>query len=501
MRSANFMAIDRKYELLDGVFRSSIHGIAVINPSCEFVFVNEAFERMTGYSYGEIVGHNRKILRGENTDPVALELIDSSIVEGRELEIEVNYHKKDGSQLLCHLVLTPVFDFDNRGRLIYSVGIFRDLSMRIQMEQLQSELCEGTNLLEAYKEAIDASSIVSKTDIHGNITYANDEFCRISGYTKEELIGKNHNIVRSPNMPKTAFEELWKTILAKKTWKGIVENRAKDGSTYIVDATIKPILDRFGEIVEFISIRHEITEVINAKREAQEALKMKSSFFAKASHELRTPLNAIINFVEMVNEDFDEMLSDSETRETNRDFLRRIEKNAHHLRELISDVLDISKLEAQKGKLKLEAVDICDTLNSAYENMHSLALKAGLELRLTIRQTPLFTSVNERNFLQIIMNLLSNAIKFTKEGSVELFADCDEEAITVEVRDTGRGIPADKLQLIFEPFVQVESFDMGTGLGLKIVKEMCKAMNIDLSVRSVENEGTIFALKLKKAAM
>ena len=116
--------------------------------------------------------------------------------------------------------------------------------------------------LEQYKTAIESSNIISKTDIFGIITFVNDEFCKISGYTKEELIGKNHNIVRHPDVPASTFRQLWNTILQKKTYKSTVKNRAKDGSTFYVNTTVCPILNEEGEIEEFIAIRYDVTESV-----------------------------------------------------------------------------------------------------------------------------------------------------------------------------------------------------------------------------------------------
>ena len=122
-------------------------------------------------------------------------------------------------------------------------------------------LLESLVLLDEYKKALDESSIVSKTDLNGIITYINDKFCEISGYTKEELIGKNHNIIRHPDTPKEFFLELWKTISNKKTFKGILKNKKKNGQTYYVNSTIIPILDKNNNIVEYIAIRNDITSI------------------------------------------------------------------------------------------------------------------------------------------------------------------------------------------------------------------------------------------------
>lgn len=115
-------------------------------------------------------------------------------------------------------------------------------------------------LLEEYKEAVDESMLVSKTDLKGNITYVNDAFVEISGFTREELMGRNHRIVRHPDMPDELFSDMWTTITAGNTWKGVLKNRTRGEGYYIVDAVVKPIVDREGSIQEFISMRRDITE-------------------------------------------------------------------------------------------------------------------------------------------------------------------------------------------------------------------------------------------------
>jgi PAS domain S-box-containing protein len=132
---------------------------------------------------------------------------------------------------------------------------------------MSDRLNKNISFLNGYKMAIDKSSIVSKTNLKGIITYANDMFCKVSGYSKEELIGSPHSIVRHPDVPKEVFRQMWRTIKAKKVWKGVVKNRRKDGSTYIVNATIIPILDNKNEIIEYVAVRHDITELERSKEE------------------------------------------------------------------------------------------------------------------------------------------------------------------------------------------------------------------------------------------
>jgi PAS domain S-box-containing protein len=128
------------------------------------------------------------------------------------------------------------------------------------------------NLLKQYKEAIDRSSIVSKTDINGKITYVNESFCSTSGYKKDELLGKSHNIIRHPDMPSCSFKNMWETIQSKKPWSGIIKNRKKDGSAYYVKSLVNPILNDKGELAEYIAIRNDISELEMYKQELEKKL-------------------------------------------------------------------------------------------------------------------------------------------------------------------------------------------------------------------------------------
>jgi len=136
----------------------------------------------------------------------------------------------------------------------------------------ESEL--STLLLTQYKHAIDSSTILSKADTEGKITYVNEAFCKISQYSEEECLGKNHNIVRNQNTDQSVFNDMWKTITSKKEWRGIIKNRAKDGSEYIVDSLMIPLLDTNNEIIEYLGIRHDITKLEHYKQDLQNQLEV-----------------------------------------------------------------------------------------------------------------------------------------------------------------------------------------------------------------------------------
>ena len=147
------------------------------------------------------------------------------------------------------------------------------LSKIIEKVKLKDEVANNINFLKQYEDATNNSSIVSKTDLYGIITYVNDEFCKISGYTKEELVGKNHNIIRHPDNPREIYKKLWKTIKVKKEiFKSIIRNIAKDGRSYYVKTTIKPILDKDNNIIEYIALRDNITDIMNPKKQLDDAI-------------------------------------------------------------------------------------------------------------------------------------------------------------------------------------------------------------------------------------
>ncbi|MDP2850251.1 MAG: response regulator [Sulfuricurvum sp.] len=143
------------------------------------------------------------------------------------------------------------------------------LHLRLAQKELSSELYENKELLKQYKEIVDLSSIVTKSDPSGRIIYANDNFCAISGYTHNELLGKSHNIVRHPEVPSSFYKDMWATIQQKQPWRGIVKNITKEGKIYVVDAVVSPILNSKDEIIEYISLRKDITPLIELKEEIE----------------------------------------------------------------------------------------------------------------------------------------------------------------------------------------------------------------------------------------
>ncbi len=171
--------------------------------------------------------------------------------------------------------------------------VFKEIRKAEEKIKLQNRYNNNLKLLNEYKAALDASSIVSKTNHKGIITYVNKAFCDISGYTKEELIGKNHNIIRHPDTPASVFKNMWNTIKAKERWQGIIKNKTKSGSSYYVDSHIIPILNEKNEIEEYIGIRHDITQLELYKENIEHELEIATKDIIETQKEVVFTMGAI----------------------------------------------------------------------------------------------------------------------------------------------------------------------------------------------------------------
>ncbi|MGM0534409.1 MAG: HD domain-containing phosphohydrolase, partial [Campylobacterota bacterium] len=186
---------------------------------------------------------------------------------------------KDGSEYIVDATIVPVLDRNNT--IIEYIGLRNDVTeleqykelLQVELDTTSSGLKEKVHTLAEYERAIDESNAFTRTDTKGRLTYVNDKFCKINGYSRDELLGKPHSVVRHPDMPKAFFKRLWDTIKAKKIWKGIIKNKTKSGKATYMDTTIIPMLDAGGRLVEYMSIRHEVTELIGLQHEIEDTQK------------------------------------------------------------------------------------------------------------------------------------------------------------------------------------------------------------------------------------
>ncbi len=369
------------------------------------------------------------------------------------------------------------------------------------LEDKTHQMKMALNDLNEQKYALDQHAIVAITDVRGTITFANQRFIDVSGYQENELIGNNHRMLNSGMHAEAFWRNMYLHVSQGNVWHAEVCNKAKQGHLYWVDTTIVPFLDDQGKPQSYIAIRTEITKsketeqaLIHAKEGAESAVLAKSEFLASMSHEIRTPMNGVLGMLGL--------LQNTELTEDQRRKAGVAQSSAKALLTVINDILDFSKVDA--GKLELEELDF--NMRHLFEEfVESMALRVeenGAELILdTVNLGTSRVKGDPGRIRQILVNLVGNAIKFTQAGEIVVRArmqqvGSNESVLSCSVRDTGIGIPNNKLLGLFEAFTQVDASTTreygGTGLGLSIVKQLCELMGGSISVASEVGEGSCF---------
>ncbi|MCF8209697.1 MAG: response regulator [Rhodoferax sp.] len=356
--------------------------------------------------------------------------------------------------------------------------------------------------------ALDQHAIVSITDRQGVITYANDRFCQISGYRREELVGQNHRTVKSGVHPAEFYDTLWRTISAGEVWHGEICNRNQSGAHYWVNASIVPLLGPDGLPDHYIAIRTDITDrkaiehaLQAAKSAAEEASVAKGQFLANMSHELRTPMNAILGMLKL--------LQSTEMTAQQLGYANKTEGAARSLLGLLNDILDFSKVEAGKMTLDPQPFRLDRLLRDLSVIVSANIGDRGIDVLFDVDPVvPKNLVGDDMRLRQILINLCGNAIKFTDHGEVVLrlrVAERSAEQVLLEfsVRDSGIGIAPEHQAHIFSGFSQAESSTTrrfgGTGLGLAICQRLVRLMGGELQLDSAIGRGSIFFFRIPLA--
>jgi PAS domain S-box-containing protein len=354
---------------------------------------------------------------------------------------------------------------------------------------------------EASRRALDAHSIVSVTDVKGNILHVNELFCKISMYSRAELVGKNHRVIKSDEHPPEVFRQMWRTIAKGEIWHGEMKNKRKDGGFYWVKTTIMPVLNHAGKPYQYTSIRTDITdrklaelELLRSREKLKTALQVKSDFLSRMNHELRTPLNGIIGLRDVLEEtDLDVV---------QKELVTEIKHSADALLKILVDLLDFEK--ASSGHITLENINmnVVDYAAEVELKWRRVAKAQGVEFVCGVGENlPNILKFDPNQMKKIIDVLLNNAFKFTKSGKVGLCIrlGCENTIIT-EVTDTGIGIPEDAVGKIFDPFFQHDSSlsrqSDGTGIGLALCKYLVTYMGGHICVISTLGQGSLFRVTL-----
>jgi PAS domain S-box-containing protein len=466
---------------------------------------NAGAERIKGYTPDEAIGKHFSMFypreRIEEGFP-DFELREAARV-GR-FEDEGWRIRKDGSRFWANVVITALRD--PSGQLVGFAKVTRDLSDRRRSEEALRESEERFRLL--VQGVRDYAIFLLDPTVHISTWNAGAE--RIKGYTATEIIGKHFSIFYTPEdleSGKPARE------LEIATRIGVYEEEGwrvrKDGTRFWASVLITALRKPDGSLAGFAKVTRDLTErraaqerAIAAARQAaaaDEANRAKSGFLAAMSHELRTPLNAIGGYTDLLAMGVRGPVTEEQIED-----LQRIKRSQQHLLGIINDILNFSRVEAGQVTYDYAAVPLSAVIEEVGHMIEPQA--AANEVKLEVHECPpgVAAWADKPKVEQILLNLLANAVKFTKQGSITLECDWhDSQNVSIAVIDTGVGIPADQLEKIFEPFVQVgrslTKSHEGTGLGLAISRDLARAMGGDILVTSEVGKGSHFSLILPRA--
>jgi PAS domain S-box-containing protein len=350
---------------------------------------------------------------------------------------------------------------------------------------LAASTAQAQHCLDQFKYALDQAAIVAITDRRGIITYANDKFCAISQYSRDELIGRDHRVVNSGFHPQEFMKELWRTIGRGGVWRGEIRNRAKDGSFYWVDTTIVPLLDDTGTPREYLAIRYDVTQrkAAEVKLREQAALAKLGELAAIVAHEVRNPLAGVRGSLQILAT---RLPHDMRDREIVGAMVERLDTLADRVRDIL--------LFAGSRNARLQAVTLHPILRDAIGS----AAAANPDLPPPVLSGSDPTVVADPEMLrELLLNLVMNACQASRAATSEPV--CVQVAVTdsgcrIEVLDRGTGIDPALLHRIFEPFFTTRHG--GTGLGLAIVKRLADLQGGDVSLGDREGGGARASLTL-----
>lgn len=484
-------------------FDDASTGMAIVSLDGYFLRVNPRLSIITGYSPEELLTKNFHSIT--YPDDWNLDLKHwKEILLGTHptCEYEKRYVHKDGR--IVWILLTGSGVRDEHGNLMYYVAQMQDITERKRVEQALRDSEER------FRSAFDYASIgKALVSPDGRWLKVNRMVSKITGYSEEELLNMSFQSITHPDDLDIDLK-FTEYVLNREIETYQLEKRYihKDGHCVWIQLNVSPVCEADGRIAYLISQIQDITDrktaeeqLRKAKEEAEAAASAKAEFLATMSHEIRTPMNAVLGMATL--------LETTQLTAEQRELLQTIKSGSSTLLGIINDILDYSKIESGKMELDHHALDVKSCIEEAFSLFHQRALKQGIGLSSRIDPSvPPVVLGDSGRLRQILVNLIGNAIKFTDTGRIEVSVGCeqppDEQGdveLKFKVSDTGCGIPADKLQLIFDSFTQVAPAISrkygGTGLGLAICNRLVQLMGGHIWVESKVGQGSTFHFSIQ----
>jgi PAS domain S-box-containing protein len=511
----------------------------VIDEDKRILAWNKACESMTGFKKETLLGQGNyayaKPFFGERR-PILIDLLDLPIPD-KEVTykyIERHEDKIYGESFIQQLndrqgvhlwgVASPLYD--QKGKRCGAIETVRDVSEQKRLE----ETLRASE--QKYREVVTlANSIILRWTPDGRVTFLNDFGQKFFDYTEKEIIGSQliGTIVPAIDSSRRDLDNMLEEIQKnpQKFEQNTNENMRSNGERVWIDWRNRVVFDEQGKAIEILSIGADIThlkkaeekinrlndelrryaknlekrvdertaELLIAKEQAESADRLKSAFLATMSHELRTPLNSIIGFTGILLQKLAGPLNEEQQKQ-----LGMVQNSSRHLLDLINDVLDISKIEADQLELSASTFMLAQSIENMMKLVAPLAEKKKLDLRLDVADEVETVTTDQRRLEQIILNLLNNAVKFTEKGFVRIACQVEKNHYFISVSDTGVGIKSNEIDVLFKPFQQIDTgltrkYE-GTGLGLSICKKLLNLMGGTIDVLSEWGKGSTFTICL-----
>ena len=491
--------------LLEGVLENAPVGLGFLDRDLNIRHMNQALESMSERGFGADIGAPIWVLLPSLHEELAPKLAaarDQGLVT-TNVEVAVPTPSAPGGTRHFQMSFYPlrasgkkvVAQSDGVGLVVSDVTLARLSEARTrESEERFRSLTEAT------------AAIVWTTTPKGEFRQVTSEWTRFTGQAPNEAAGFGFLDAIHPE-DRERTEDAWKDAVATKTlYETEHRLRRNDGVWRIMEARGVPILEEDGRVREWVGAHADINarkeaelQLEAAKEAAEEANRAKSQFLANMSHELRTPLSAVIGYSEMLQEELEDLGEESLLSD-----MRKIESNARHLLGLINDVLDLSKIEAERMEIFAEDFDVAAVVRDVAATVETLIAKKGNTLSLQVAQDLGSAHTDVTKLRQSLINLLSNAAKFTEAGQITLSAGCEQQDgaawLTFSVTDTGIGMSPEQQAKLFQRFSQADKSTTrrfgGTGLGLAITRAFTHMLGGEITVVSAEGQGTTFTIQI-----
>ena len=462
--------------------------VAITDPKGTIIHANDNFCKISKYSREELIGKDHRIINSGYHSKEFIRDLWVTIANGKIWKGEIKNRAKDGTYYWVDTTIVPFLNSD--GKPYQYVAIRSDITQRKHSEK---KLLKSLKEISDYKYALNASAIVAFINPEGIIIDVNDNYCKISQYSREELIGQEHRSFNLGIYSNEFISDLWATLAKGKIWNGELKNRAKDGTYYWVDSTIVPFLDEYKKPIQYVSIRVDITKRKKAEEDLikhASALEYKNTqlidFCNIVSHNLRAPLLNISMLVDFIDQ--------SEDEEERQMVHNKIKPVVNHLMDVFNELVESIQIQ-RDGGIEVDEINLKGCLAKVLIGFETQIKEYGADIQLDDTEAPIIYFPHK--YLEsIIANLVSNALKYKSPEftpTIIITTKKGNNTALMSVSDNGLGIDLDLHRNdLFKIRKTFHRHPDAKGFGLFMIKTQIEAMGGKIWVESKPNIGSTF---------